>query len=208
MPELAYTVQPPQDRIMFIALLLAVSIAPAAQDASPQKLFEAGKYQEAVDVVKKSSDAPSDQVYIRALAHRKLNQNDDAKDAFGVLDRRDGAWKEIGTSGTALMDGNLDDAASAARRAVAADGNSAQARFQLGLVESARNNQQQAADAFAKATELDPQMAYAHYEAGMAFYKAKKVDRMAVYFENFLRLAPNAPERPAVQSIMKTIRGR
>ena len=106
------------------------------------------------------------------------------------------------------MDGNLDDAASAARRAVAADGNSAQARFQLGLVESARNNQQQAADAFAKATELDPQMAYAHYEAGMAFYRAKKVDRMAVYFENFLRLAPNAPERPAVQSIMKTIRGR
>ena len=88
-----------------------------------------------------------------------------------------------------------------------ADGNSAQARFQLGLVESARNNQQQAADAFAKAAELDPQMAYAHYEAGMAFYKAKKVDRMAVYFENFLKLAPNAPERPAVQSIMKTVRG-
>jgi tetratricopeptide (TPR) repeat protein len=193
---------------MFIALLLAVTIAPAAQEASPQKLFEAGKYQEAVDAVKKSSDAPSDQVYIRALAHRKLNQNDDAKEAFGVLDRRDGAWKEIGSSGTALMDGNMDDAASAARRAVAVDGNSAQARFQLGLVESARNNQQQAADAFAKATELDPQMAYAHYEAGMAFYKAKKVDRMAVYFENFLRLAPNAPERPAVQSIMKTIRGR
>jgi tetratricopeptide (TPR) repeat protein len=208
MPELACPVEPPQDRIMFIALLLAVAIAPAAQDASPQKLFESGKYQEAIDLVKKSSDAPSDQVYLRALAHRKLNQNDDAKDAFGALSGRDGVWKEIGTSGTAFIEGKMDDAAEAARRAVDADGNSAQARFQLGLVESARNNQQQAADAFAKATELDPQMAYAHYEAGMAFYKAKKVDRMAVYFENFLRLAPNAPEKPAVQSIMKTIRGR
>jgi hypothetical protein len=31
---------------------------------------------------------------------------------------------------------------------------------------------------------------------------------MAVYFENFLKLAPNAPERPAVLSIMKTVRGR
>jgi hypothetical protein len=51
-------------------------------------------------------------------------------------------------------------------------------------------------------------MAYAHYEAGMAYYKAKRVDRMAVYFENFLRLAPNAPERSAVQSIMRTVRGR
>jgi len=51
-------------------------------------------------------------------------------------------------------------------------------------------------------------MAYAHYEAGMAYYKAKRVDRMAVYFENFLKLAPNAPEKPAVQSIMRTVRGR
>ncbi len=193
---------------MFIAMLLALTIAPAAQDASPQKLFESGKYQEAIDTVKKRSDASPEDVYVRALAHRKLNQNDDAKEAFGALAGRDGAWKEIGNSGTAMIEGNMDNAAAAARKAVDADGNSSEARFQLGLVESARNNQQQAADAFAKAAELDPQMAYAHYEAGMAFYKAKKVDRMAVYFENFLKLAPNAPERPAVQSIMKTIRGR
>ena len=193
---------------MFIALLLAITIAPAAQDASPQKLFESGKYQEAIDTVKKRSDASPEDVYLRALAHRKLNQNDDAKEAFGALASRDGAWKEIGNSGTAMIEGNMNNAAAAARKAVDADGNSSEARFQLGLVESARNNQQQAADAFAKAAELNPQMAYAHYEAGMAFYKAKKVDRMAVYFENFLKLAPNAPERPAVQSIMKTIRGR
>jgi tetratricopeptide (TPR) repeat protein len=193
---------------MLIALLLTISLAPAGQDDSPQKLFESGKYQEAVDKVKSQSDAPQDQVYVRALAHRKLNQNDDAKEAFGALARRDGAWKEIGNSGTALIDGNLDEAAEAARKAVDADGNSAQARYQLGLVESARNNQPQAAEAFAKAAELDPQMAYAHYEAGMAFYKSKRVDRMAVYFENFLKLAPNAPERPAVQSIMRTVRGR
>jgi len=193
---------------MFIAMLLAITIAPAAQDASPQKLFESGKYQEAVDTVKKRSDASPEDVYLRALAHRKLNQNDDAKEAFGALAGRDGAWKEIGNSGTAMIEGNMDNAAAAARKAVDADGNSSEARFQLGLVESARNKQQQAADAFAKAAELNPQMAYAHYEAGMAFYKAKKVDRMAVYFENFLKLAPNAPERPAVQSIMKTIRGR
>jgi tetratricopeptide (TPR) repeat protein len=193
---------------MFIALLLAITIAPAAQDASPQKLFESGKYQEAIDSVKNRSDASPEDVYVRALAHRKLNQNDDAKEAFGALASRDGAWEEIGNSGTAMIEGNMDNAAAAARKAVDADGNSSEARFQLGLVESARNKQQQAADAFAKAAELNPQMAYAHYEAGMAFYKAKKVDRMAVYFENFLKLAPNAPERPAVQSIMKTIRGR
>jgi tetratricopeptide (TPR) repeat protein len=193
---------------MLIALLLTITLSPAGQDDTPQNLFESGKYQEAVDKVKSQSDAPKDQVYLRALAHRKLNQNDDAKEAFGALARGDGAWKEIGNSGTALIDGNMDEAAEAARRAVEADGNSAQARYQLGLVESARNNQPQAAEAFAKAAELDPQMAYAHYEAGMAFYKSKRVDRMSVYFENFLKLAPNSPERPAVQSIMRTVRGR
>jgi hypothetical protein len=42
----------------------------------------------------------------------------------------------------------------------------------------------------------------------MNYYEAKRVDRMATYFENFLKLAPNAPERPAVESIMRTVRGR
>ena len=195
---------------MFIALLLTVTLAAAGQDATPQKLFESGKYQEAIDKVKAQSDAPQDQVYLRALAHRKLNQNDEAKQAFGALAgaAEGSVWREIGHSGTALVDGNLDAAQAAAKKAVEIDGNSAQARYQLGLVESARDNQAQAAEAFAKAAELDPQMAYAHYEAGMAFYKVKRVDRMAVYFENFLKLAPDAPEKPAVQSIMRTVRGK
>ena len=196
---------------MLIAILsLTLAAATPAQEPTPQKLFESGKFQEAIDKVKARADAPHDQVYLRALAHRKLDQNDDAKQAFGALASagEGSAWGQIGKSGTALIDGNQDDAEAAAKKAVELDENLAQARYQLGLVESARNNQPQAAEAFAKAAELDPQMAYAHYEAGMAFYKAKRVDRMAVYFENFLKLAPNAPEKPAVQSIMRTVRGR
>jgi tetratricopeptide (TPR) repeat protein len=147
---------------------------------------------------------------MRALAHRKLNQNDEAKEALGPLAGKEegSAWREVGHSAIAQIDGDLAAAAEAAHKAVEIDGNLAEARYQLGLVESARNNQQQAAEAFAKAAELNPQMAYAHYEAGMAFYKIKRVDRMAVYFENFLKLAPNAPEKPAVQSIMRTVRGK
>jgi hypothetical protein len=34
------------------------------------------------------------------------------------------------------------------------------------------------------------------------------VDKMAGFFETFLKLAPNSPERPAVESIMRTLRGR
>ena len=197
---------------MLLAVLFTVAaLAPAQQqEVSPKKLFETGKYQEAIDRIKAQADAPKDQIYLRALAHRKLSQNDEAKEALNTLGGGDSesAWKSIGASGTALIDGNLDDASAAAKKAVELDGNSPQAQYQLGLVESARNNQPAAAAAFAKSAELDPEMAYAHYEAGMAYYKAKKIDRMAVYFENFLKLAPGAPEAPAVKSIMKTVRGR
>ena len=197
---------------MLFAVMLTLVVSAGGQDPkpTPQKLFESGKYQEAIDSVRERSDAPEDQVYLRALAHRKLNQNDEAKQAFASLAAapEGSAWRMIGNSGNALVEGNLDAALEAANKAVEADGGSAQARYQLGLVESARNKQPQAAEAFAKAAELDPQMAYAHYEAGMAFYKSKRVDRMAVYFENFLKLAPSAPERPAVQSIMRTVRGK
>ena len=197
---------------MFItALLLTASVAVSAQKApqlTPQQLFESGKYQEAIDKIKARGEAPPDQVYLRVLAHQKLNQTDDAKEALGTLGSHGDAWREIGKAGTALADGDQKVAAADAAKAVELDGNLAEARYQLGLVELARNNQPQAAEAFAKAAELSPQMAYAHYEAGMAYYKIKRIDRMAVYFENFLKLAPNAPERPAVQSIMRTVRGR
>jgi tetratricopeptide (TPR) repeat protein len=196
---------------MLSAVVFAI-VAAVAQAAppTPQKLFESGKVQEAIDSIKAKADVPPDQIYLRALAHRKLNQNDEAKETFGVLAGAgdDSPWASIGASGTALIDGNLDAAEPAAKKAVDQDGNLVQARYQLGLVESAQGKQAPAAEAFAKAAELDPQMAYAHYEAGMAYYKIKKVDRMAVYFENFLKLAPNAPEAPAVKSIMKTVRGR
>jgi hypothetical protein len=42
----------------------------------------------------------------------------------------------------------------------------------------------------------------------MMHYRANRHDLMAIRFEQFLKLAPEAPERPEVQSIMRTLRGR
>jgi hypothetical protein len=39
-------------------------------------------------------------------------------------------------------------------------------------------------------------------------YRAKRPDRMANHFEQFLKLAPEAPERPEVIQIMRTVRGK
>jgi len=188
-----------------LALVVGGAVAVGAQE-NARKLFEAGKYQ--VVVEQTAGDGSPDAQYLKGLAHRKLDQNDQAKDAFQHLVEAGDEWQAVGESAIALTDGDLDHALEAAERAVERNTGLAQAQYQLGLVLDVRGDNAAAAAAFAKAAEANPQMAYAHYYAGMNFYKAKRVDRMAVYFENFLKLAPNAPERPAVESIMRTVRGR
>jgi len=197
---------------MLLAATCAVALAtpafaqPAPAQEDIQKLFDAGKYQEVVE--KTPADAPPDAQYRKGLARRKIDQHGEAKEDFGRLSGGGEAWSAVGDSARALIDGNLDGALEASRKGVQHGPELAQAHYQLGLVHDARSEHAEAATAFARAAELQPQMAYAHYMAGMSFYKAKRVDKMAVYFENFLKLAPEAPERPAVMSIMKTIRGR
>ena len=197
-------------RLVQFALTIATASVAAGVYITAQeearKLFESGQYQAVVDQT--PDDAPAEAQFLKGLAQLKLGQNDGAKSAFGRLGSSGEAWRSVGQSAAALVDGNQDGALEAARAAVAADAGLAAAHYQLGLVLEARGENQPAADAFAKAAEANPQMAYAHYNAGMNFYKAKRVDRMAVYFENFLKLAPNAPEKPAVESIMRTVRGR
>jgi tetratricopeptide (TPR) repeat protein len=191
--------------ITLLALVLSAGIRSAAQE-DPRKLFESGKYQEVVQ--RTAADESPGAQYLKGLAHLKLDQNDEAKDAFRKLDRGDEAWKAVGESAVALIDGNRDGALDAARAAVERNAGLAEAQYQLGRVLEARSDRPAAAEAFVKATQANPQMAYAHFHAAMNYYEAKRVDRMAVYFENFLKLAPNAPERPAVESIMRTVRGR
>ena len=188
------------------ALLFALLAAgrPTAQEDA-RRLFEAGKFQAAVEQT--AADGSPAAQYLKGLSHLKLNQPDAAKEAFGRLDG-DAAWKSVGQSAIALADGNHDAALAAAQAAVGANPGLAEAQYQLGLVLEARGDRAGAADAFVRATKANPQMAYAHYFAGMNFCEAKRIDQMAVYFENFLKLAPNAPERPAVESIMRTVRGR
>lgn len=192
-------------RTVLLVAVAALARPVAAQD-EPQKLYEAGKYQEVIE--RTASESSPEARYLKALAHRKLDQNDQAKEAFRQLAGAGEAWKAVGESAVALVDGNVDGAVSAARTAVERNPDLAQAQFQLGQALDAHADNAEAAEAFAKAAERAPQMAYAHYLAGMSYYKAKRIDKMAVYFENFLKLAPAAPERPAVQSIMKTVRGR
>ena len=59
-----------------------------------------------------------------------------------------------------------------------------------------------------RAAELMPDHAYAHYYAGMAHQRARRLNRMTEHLREFVRLAPNAPERKAVDMLLATVRGR
>ena len=63
-----------------------------------------------------------------------------------------------------------------------------------------------AAETLERCIAVDPTRAYAYYYAGMVYRQIDRVDRMADRFETFVRLAPDAPERPRVEAILEALR--
>jgi tetratricopeptide (TPR) repeat protein len=193
-------------KTLVVAFALVPTLALAQDAAEVRKMYEAGRYQQ---VVERSGDASSPAVvYTAAQSHQKLGANDQARQAYAQLAGQEGAWHFIGMSGQQLLDGDTDGAVESARQAVANDGGLAEGHFQLGLALAKREDWGGAADAFERAVELNPSLAYGHYYGGLMQYRAGRPARMANSFERFLQLAPEAPERPEVLQIMRTVRGR
>ena len=181
---------------------------------SPQALFEAGRFEQAVNALRERPDSASpDATYLAGLSLMRLQRQDEAKAEFAKLSADEKpseptSWQLVGQSATALIDGNTQGAIDTAKQAVQKDSGAFHAHYQLGLVLSAAEQWEPAAEAFDTASNINPTFAYTHYFAGLAYSKIKRVSRMATHFETFLKLAPEAPERPAVESLMRTVRGR
>ncbi len=194
-------------KYVFVAALLMLPAMAGGQEAARlQKLFEAGQYQQVVDAA--TPAAPPETIYLAAQSQQKLGATDQAVELYGRLALRPEGdpWRLIGMSAQQLAQNNVDAALDAARGAVAAADGMAEAHFQLGLVLAKRQDWPGAAAAFDRASELNPSLAYAYYYGGLMQYRAKRIDQMAIRFEQFLKLAPEAPERPEVMQIMKTVR--
>lgn len=194
-----------------IAVGLALLTSPVwAQDASHvRKLLEAGQYQQVVDT-SASPEAPPEVVYMAAQGYQKLGNSDLAVQTYQRLAQRPEGdpWGLIGLSGQQLIGNQNEQARDSAQQAVGAAPDLPEAQFQLGLVLARLQDWAGGADAFERATTLNPAMAQAHYYGGLAYYRANRPGRMATHFDQFLKLAPDAPERPEVTQIMRTVRGR
>jgi tetratricopeptide (TPR) repeat protein len=88
------------------------------------------------------------------------------------------------------------------KKAIAIDGDYAEARFGLGLANVKMKNTGAAIPELEKATKLAPNHAYAHYYLGMSYNQTDKKDLSIAHLRRFLELAPDAPEAPAVKSFL------
>ena len=193
-----------------LALLVSVLALPWAAHAQgrAQQLFEAGQDEAALAA---AAEVPGDPAgaYLAGQVRLRMNQPAEAAQEFQrVAGQADPAWQAVGQSATALAGGDLPAALDAGTRAVATAPGSFHANYQLGLVKAKMNDWAGAANAFGQAANINPTFAYAHYYAGIANSRIKRADLTAEHLDRFLKLAPMAPERPAVDSLMRTLRGR
>ena len=193
--------------IFVLAATLALygsSVSTAEQKPEVQRLFQSGAYEQAVDAARDGDPAST---YLAAQSLMKLNRNDQAGEALARLRGSDQpAWQLVAESAEALLANDGGRALEVARRAVDADGNNPFAQYQLGLSAGKANEWAVAASGFTRAIELKPDFAYAHYYAGLSYQRLRQLSKTAEHFDAFLRLAPDAPERSAVQAILRTIK--
>jgi len=188
-----------------ISTATAVVIAQSVGDL--RKSFDAGQYQQAISAAGGSKDPRV--VYLVGMSHQKLRHTDEARQTYEQLASLpdSDAWHHVGQAAAAMLSGNNGAAVAAADQAVAKGDSLAEAHYQRGLALSAQQDMGGAAAEFQKASDIDPNWAYAHYYAGIAYSKIKRADLTASHFQAFLRIAPQAPERGEVQSILRTLGG-
>jgi tetratricopeptide (TPR) repeat protein len=195
------------------ALIVLLALGLGGQSvADVRQLYNAGRYQDAAKAGDQAS-GDSDQAlrvqFLAAQSYTKLNDGEGARRTYQRLaDRAGTPWSAIGRSGLQMLDNQLDPSLESANEAVQGADALPEAHYQRGLVLMARRDYGEAAAAFTRATQLDATFATAYYYAGLANYRAKRVDLMTNNFATFVKLAPNAPERPEVESILRTVRGK
>jgi tetratricopeptide (TPR) repeat protein len=193
-----------------IALALALTAGQTVADV--RQLYDAGKYRDVVGAADRATDADKALrlQYLAAQSYDKLSDPDAARRAYQRLADVGGdtPWAFMGRSAVQLRDQQFDESLGSADQAVRLDASLPEAHYQRGIVLMSRKDYGGAMDAFTKAAQLDSAFAAAHYYAGLASYRVKRIDLMTDHFESFIKLAPSAPERPEVESILRTVRGR
>jgi len=187
---------------------LPTSQPPASLSTSVQDLFEAGRFDDVVGRVSSMGDAAPRDLWFGGLSAAALRRPAEARAFFDRVAASGGEeWRAAARLAIALIAGDPSEI-DAARAAAGAHPAHPFVQYELGLAHLNRDAPAEAAAALDRSAAADPSLAYAYYYAGLAYQRMNRTDLMANRFDTFLRLAPDAPQRPEVQSVMSTIRGQ
>jgi tetratricopeptide (TPR) repeat protein len=182
--------------------------ASVAASATIQALYESGEDREVVNRVKSSVPAAVTEAdrWFAAQSQLRLGLRTDAINDLAALTRTDADPAVQVAAQLAIGRLTNDEAAlGQARAAAGAYPESLFVQYELGLSYAVRNDFASAARIFDVCIATAPTFAYAYYQSALAYQHLDRPDIMANRFDRFVRLAPNAPERPEVESVLRTI---
>jgi len=173
-----------------------------------QALFESGEDREIVDRVKNSVPAgvTGADRWFAAQSQLRLGLRNDAINDLTALTQTDpDPAVQVAAQLAIARLTNDEGTLSQARAAAGAYPESLFVQYELGLSYAVRNDFASAARIFDGCIATAPAFAYAYYQSALAYQRLDRPDIMANRFDRFVRLAPNAPERPEVESVLRTI---
>ena len=182
--------------------------AEAPPSSTIQSLYESGEDRELVNRVKSSTPTAvtgADR-WFAAQSQLRLGLRNDAIDDLTALTRTDAdpavqVAAQLAIGRLTNDEGTLGQA----RAAAGAYPDSLFVQYELGLSYAVRNDFASAARSFDVCIATAPTFAYAYYQSALAYQHLDRPDIMANRFDRFVRLAPNAPERPEVESVLRSI---
>ena len=182
--------------------------ANAPDSSTIQALYESGEDREIVNRVKNSvaNDVTGADRWFAAQSQLRLGLRNDAINDLTTLTRT-GGDPAVQVAAQLAIARLMNDEATLgqARAAAAAYPESLLVQYELGLSYAVRNDFASAARIFDACIATAPAFAYAYYQSALAYQHLDRPDIMANRFDQFVRLAPNAPERPEVESVLRTI---
>ena len=173
-----------------------------------QALYESGEDREIVNRVKSSvpNSLTGADRWFAAQSQLRLGQRSEALNDLAALTQT-GAEPAMQVAAQLAIGRLTNDEATLdqARTAAGAYPESLLVQYELGLSYAGRHDFASAARIFDVCIATAPTFAYAYYQSALAYQQLDRPDIMANRFDRFVRLAPNAPERPEVESVLRTI---
>lgn len=196
-------------------LLTASQTCAADVAAKGIELYNAYKYEDAAKELRNALDADPNNPATRYYLGLSLLQLGDYKEAEEQLKKAEETKSDqlpredqikVGLARVAFGQKEYDKAQAYLDEAASANADNPDVHLYRGVLALHREDYSGAARELEKAIEMNPEAAYAHYYAGLAYSKLRRPDKMVNEFQMFLRLAPDAPEANKVRSLLRSVR--